>query len=260
MLASRLPGILPSLSETEMVDVALLWAGAGLERGLDGSPPFRAPHHTASRAALIGGGSGVAVPGEASLAHRGVLFMDELAEFPRSHLDTLRQPLESGRVTVARRGATTTFPASFQLIAATNPCPCGYHGDRRRPCECRPAARDRYRARISGPLFDRFDLVVHARRVDLDDLHDVDAETSDVVAARVAAARDHRTERSPDSGRDPIGHPLVRSAIEAGRLTLRGAVKVGRVSRTIADLDDSDTVEEYHFAEALALRGGWDHD
>jgi len=256
MLASRLPGILPPLSDPETVEVGMLWAAAGRSRGLDRLPPFRAPHHTASKAALVGGGSGIVVPGEVSLAHRGVLFLDELAEFPRGHLDTLRQPLESGSVTVARRGSSVDFPADFQLIAATNPCPCGYHGDRRRPCECRPVARARYRSRLSGPLLDRFDLIVHTARVDLEDIDDRASEPSAAVSERVRSARSRRAGRA-QSGEHDFSDPLIRGALEAGRLTLRGALKVARVGRTIADLDESERVEEQHIAEAMGLRGDW---
>jgi len=256
MLASRLPGLLPPLSDSEAIEVGMLWAAAGRGRGLDRLPPFRAPHHTASKAALVGGGSGIVVPGEASLAHRGVLFLDELAEFPRGHLDTLRQPLESGSVTVARRGSSVDFPADFQLIAATNPCPCGYHGDRRRPCECRPTARARYRSRLSGPLLDRFDLIVHTTRVDLEDIDDRVSEPSAAVSDRVRGARSRRASRTHADEHD-FSDPLIRGALEAGRLTLRGALKVGRVGRTIADLDDSEGVQEQHMAEAIGLRGDW---
>lgn len=259
MLARRLPGILPPLSDTETVEVGMLWAAAGRSRGLDRLPPFRSPHHTASKAALVGGGSGIVVPGEASLAHRGVLFLDELAEFPRSHLDTLRQPLESGSVTVARRGSTVDFSARFQLIAATNPCPCGYHGDRRRPCECRPAARTRYRARLSGPLLDRFDLIVHTTRVDLDDIDDRVSESSGAVSERVRVARSRLADRTEASKHD-FSDPLIRRALEVGRITLRGAMKIARVGRTIADLDDADLVGETHVAEAMGLRGDWVDD
>ncbi len=188
MLARRIVGILPPLEIPEAVETAMLWSAAGRRRGLDVTPPFRAPHHTASKAALVGGGSGNPVPGEASLAHRGVLFLDELAEFPRSHLDTLRQPLEEGFVSVARRGSSVDFPASFQLLAATNPCPCGFHGDGRRPCDCRPAILGRYRSRISGPLLDRFDLIVRVGRVEGAEYSGPEGESSAVVAARVARA------------------------------------------------------------------------
>ena len=251
MLASRLPGLLPELDDSEMIEVAMVWAGAGRSRGLNRVPPFRSPHHTASRSALVGGGTGVVVPGEVSLAHRGVLFLDELAEFPRGHLDTLRQPLESGVVSVSRQGVSTTFPALFQLVAATNPCPCGFYGDDRRPCDCRPGARERYQARISGPLLDRFDLIVHVARVELGD--DCSSpEPTAVVRSRVERARPLLDESAPTTRSE-----LIADAVAGGRLTLRGAARVERVAKTIAALDDEADVGEPHLAEALALRGNW---
>lgn len=254
MLARRLPGVLPRLTEAEAVDVALIHAAAGHERGLSPTRPFRSPHHTASRAALVGGGSGVAVPGEVSLAHRGVLFLDEMAEFPRANLDTLRQPLEDGRVTVARRGITATFPSQFHLVGATNPCPCGFLDDRRKPCQCRPAAVARYRQRVSGPLLDRFDLVV---KVDRLAPHAADGaeEPSASVRERVALARallaGHTPVPTVNAGR------LVEAALASATLTARGADRVSRVAATIAALSGVETVEEEHVAEAMGLRGEW---
>jgi magnesium chelatase family protein len=254
MLARRLPGILPRLSEAEAVEVALIHAAAGHQRGLSSIRPFRAPHHTASRAALVGGGSGVVVPGEVSLAHRGVLFLDEMAEFPRANLDTLRQPLEDGQVTVARRGLTATFPSRFHLVGATNPCPCGFLGDRRKPCQCRPAAVTRYRQRVSGPLLDRFDLVVKVDRL-VPESAPEPVETSAVVRARVAAAWEvlagHRPEPTPGARR------LVGMALGSGALTARGADRVTRVATTIAALGGAEVVAEDHVAEAMGLRGEW---
>ncbi|HEX6145279.1 MAG TPA: YifB family Mg chelatase-like AAA ATPase [Acidimicrobiia bacterium] len=266
MLARRIAGILPPLSVSEAVEAAMLWAAAGRRRGLDTAAPFRSPHHTASKAALVGGGSGNPVPGEASLAHRGVLFLDELAEFPRGHLDTLRQPLEEGVVSVARRGISLDFPASFQLLAATNPCPCGFYGDRRRPCDCRPAVRGRYRARISGPLLDRFDLIVHVGRVEEEEYSGPRGESSSHVAVRVEMAREAQLERGQINrylvpGRDGLeteaARRLVSSAVGRAVLTARGADRVRRVARTIADLEGSAQVDEEHVAEAIGLRGEW---
>jgi magnesium chelatase family protein len=266
MLARRIIGILPDLDPLHAVDTAMLWASAGRRRGLDLRPPFRSPHHTASKAALVGGGSGNPVPGEASLAHHGVLFLDELAEFPRSHLDTLRQPLEEGVVSVARRGFSVDFPASFQLLAATNPCPCGFLGDGRRPCECRPAAKSRYRSRISGPLLDRFDLIVRVGRVETGEYSGPDGEPTATVAARVGSARAAQAERGvlnryltpgAASGETGAAHRLVAEAVGIGLLTARGGDRVRRVARTIADLHGADAVEEHHMAEAIGLRGEW---
>jgi magnesium chelatase family protein len=254
MLARRLYGLQPPLTDDEAVEVALIHAAAGLERDLSRRRPFRSPHHTASRMALVGGGSGVAVPGEVSLAHRGTLFLDEMAEFPRSNLDTLRQPLEDGQVTVARRGATTTFPSRFHLVAATNPCPCGYLGDHRKPCECRPAAVARYRQRVSGPLLDRFDLVVKVDRLTAGALHEP-VETTEAVRRRVTAAAETLRE-SPRSITDPAQH-LLTAALKNGFLTARGVDRVGRVARTISALVATDSVDEDHVAEAMALRASW---
>jgi magnesium chelatase family protein len=229
------------------------------------TPPFRAPHHTASKAALVGGGTGNPVPGEASLAHNGVLFLDELAEFPRGHLDTLRQPLEEGVVSVARRGMSLDFPASFQLVAATNPCPCGFYGDRRRPCECRPAILGRYRARISGPMLDRFDLIVRVGRVESEEYSGPAGEPSAVVAGRVLLARRAQIERGclnrhfmlSGTVETSEARGLVTNALASGLLTARGADRVRRVARTIADLGGETQVEEGHVAEAIGLRGEW---
>ncbi|MGD2060571.1 MAG: YifB family Mg chelatase-like AAA ATPase [Acidimicrobiia bacterium] len=253
MLARRLNGILPPLGVSEAVEVALIHAAAGLERGLTRERPFRSPHHTASRAALVGGGSGVAVPGEVSLAHRGTLFLDEMAEFPRANLDTLRQPLEDGRVTVARRGVTATFPASFQLVAATNPCPCGFLGDRRKPCECRPAAVARYRRRVSGPLLDRFDMVVKVDR--LETASAAPQETTATLAGKVRDAASRLAGRPPRP--DPEAEGLLTATLANGLLTARGIDRVRNVAVTIAALAGADVVTEDNVAEAMALRGEW---
>ena len=268
MLARRIIGILPPLEIADAVETAMLWAAAGRRRGLVVTPPFRAPHHTASKAALVGGGSGNPVPGEVSLSHRGVLFLDELAEFPRSHLDTLRQPLEEGVVSVARRGSSLDFPASFQLLAATNPCPCGYFGDGRRPCDCRPAILGRYRSRISGPLVDRFDLIVRVGRVEATEYSGPRGEASASVAHRVGQARAAQLERGQinryleaDEGRESkAARHLVAMAVGNAVLTARGGDRVRRVARTIADLEGADQVEEHHMAEAVGLRGEWRDD
>lgn len=268
MLARRVIGILPRLEVGEAIETAMLWAAAGRRRGLDTTPPFRSPHHTASKAALVGGGSGNPVPGEVSLAHRGVLFLDELAEFPRGHLDTLRQPLEEGVVSVARRGMSVDFPASFQLIAATNPCPCGFHGDGRRPCDCRPAIRSRYRSRISGPLLDRFDLIVRVGRVEAGEYAGQAGEASSEVAGRVQGARTAQADRGQVNRQlapsalyeSSAAQELVSAAVGSALLTARGADRVRRVARTIADLAGIDRVDEEHMAEAVGLRGEWRDD
>ncbi len=267
MLARRLPGLLPMLDDAGAIEVALIRAGAGLGDMVTRMPPFRAPHHTATRAALVGGGTGTPTPGEISLAHRGVLFLDELAEHPRSHLDALRQPIEEGRLRISRQGSSVVFAAAFQLVGASNPCPCGYRGDRRRPCVCLESAVARYRDRVSGPLFDRFDIAVHVPRIEATDYESSETEGSAVVSARVKAARLIQSERGR-LNRDltgaemdamdqaPEARRLVRDALQSGVLTARGADRVRRVATTIADLE-SRTLSAEHIAEALALRQAW---
>lgn len=193
------------------------------------------------------------VPGEISLASNGILFLDELAEFPRGVLDSLRQPMESGRISIARKAVTVTFPSHFQLAAASNPCPCGFAGDNKRSCECRPGAAARYRERVSGPLLDRFDLVVKVGRVQSPPGETLE-ESSAQVADRVAAARGRIGEVGPpaaDAG------DLVNRALSSGAITARGAGAAKRVARSIAALEGSDRVDEKHLAEALAIRGSW---
>lgn len=268
MLARRLPGILPLLTDEEAALVACVWAAAGLRRGIDPHPPFRSPHHTASLAALVGGGTGRLVPGELSLACGGVLFLDELGEFPARTLDTLRQPLEDGVVVLSRTGTTVTYPAQVQLVAASNPCPCGYAGDRLQPCRCPPAGIEKYRRRISGPLLDRFDLRVEMRRLDGDELEAPPGEPSAPVRERVALARRRQRERgrlNRDLARTTLdaldittaARSLLHRAVERSHLTARGYDRIRRVARTIADLAGEDAVDEGHVAEALALRGSW---
>jgi magnesium chelatase family protein len=267
MLAQRLAGLLPRLDDEAAIEVALIQASVGLQRPISDVPPFRAPHHSATRAALVGGGSGQPTPGEISLAHRGVLFLDEMAEFPRSHLDALRQPLEEGRVLISRQGVSALFPSRFQLVGASNPCPCGYFGDRRRPCSCSENVRARYRQRVSGPLFDRFDLSVWVSQVEVADFRNNAGEASSPISKRVDGARAAQWERGT-LNRDLSGTRLdwvvmktldsrsLVANLEKGTLTARGAVRVRRVARTIADLEGED-VKEGHIAEALSLRGVW---
>ncbi len=239
--------------------------------GLLTARPFRAPHHTTSSAALIGGGASPQ-PGEASLAHHGVLFLDELTEYRRDVLEALRQPLEDRQVTVARAQSTMTFPASFQLVAAANPCPCGYLGDDRRECTCTPAAVQKYRARLSGPLLDRLDLQVTVPAVPWRDLSaDRRGEASAIVAARVARARDLQTARfdgnglscNGEMGADAIrrwaqagtdGRRLLEHACRGLGLSARAYHRILRVARTIADLAEEDRISSTHLAEAIAYR------
>jgi magnesium chelatase family protein len=270
MLARRLPGILPTLTREEAVDVTRVWSAAGLQvspAGLIKERPFRAPHHTASRAALVGG-SMVLRPGEVSLAHRGVLFLDEFPEFARDVLEALRQPLEEGRVAISRRAGTSLFPAACTLVAAMNPCPCGYLGHPTKPCRCPAAAIERYRARVSGPLLDRLDALIEVPPLTLAALDDRSAlEPSSVVQARVAAARDFRLSREErwrnkddhcrPEGRQRLsadGRSLLRQALVRDALSGRGYMRVIALARTIADLDQVEEVSAEHVAEALSLR------
>jgi magnesium chelatase family protein len=265
MLAAAMPSVLPPLSDEEALEVALVWGAAGLMRNGSGVPPFRSPHHTANVAALVGGGSGLPTPGEVSVAHRGVLFMDELGEVPGRLLESLRQPIEDGHVTIARRGHTVTFPSRFQLVAATNPCPCGFKGDRLVGCSCTAAALNRYRGRFSGPLLDRLDLRVRVERLDLAAMTGPPGESSADVRKRVVAARAIQLERGgmnrlltgsqlDDQPFTPEAMRLLAGAVERLRLTGRGWDRVRRVARTIADLDGRDQIDEPAVAEALVYR------
>ncbi|MEO8713720.1 MAG: YifB family Mg chelatase-like AAA ATPase, partial [Acetobacteraceae bacterium] len=269
MLAARLPGLLPDLAPREALEVSMVHSVAGM---LDGGrlltrPPFREPHHSASQAALTGGGQR-AKPGEVSLAHRGVLFLDELPEFPKQALEALRQPMETGRTTVARAAAHVTYPARFQLIAAMNPCRCGHLGDASRECGRAPRCGEDYQGRISGPVIDRIDLAVEVTPATAAELARAPpGEGSRIVAARVARARAAQHARyGPDGAAsnaeaDPkdIGlsadaQALAEQAMDRLRLSPRGYTRVLRVGRTIADLAGAETVARVHVAEALAFR------
>jgi magnesium chelatase family protein len=271
MLARRLPGLLPDLPLTQALEATRVHSAAGMPlppNGLLRRPPYRAPHHGASAVSLVGGGSGTMQPGEVSLAHRGVLFLDELGEFDPTVLDNLRQPLEEGLIRVSRAAAKVTFPARFLLVAAMNPCPCG-EGGAPGACRCAPAARARYARRVSGPLVDRFDLRVEVGRPDPAQLLTPDtAESTATVATRVAAARRIAgTRQIPANAQIPPWRldevaPLDRHAtrlvertLRAGRLTGRGLDGIRRVARTIADLQGDDgPLGLDHVSAALALR------
>lgn len=274
MLAQRLPGILPLLSEQEALATTKIYSvAAGVERpqGLMWRRPFRAPHHSISTAGLVGGGS-IPRPGEVSLAHNGVLFLDEITEFRRDVLEVLRQPLESGQVVLTRAAASLTFPARFQLVAAANPCPCGFLGDARRECRCSPREVDRYRARLSGPLWDRIDLQLEVPAVPYRDLaSSAPRESSAVVARRVIAAREVQLARFGGGRRrtnadmtpadlrrhcalDREGARLLETAMDKLALSARGVNRVLKVARTIADLDGSQVLLPRHLAEAIAYR------
>ncbi|HEX9809435.1 MAG TPA: YifB family Mg chelatase-like AAA ATPase [Alphaproteobacteria bacterium] len=279
MLAQRLPGLLPPLSAAEALEVSMIHSLAGT---LDGGRilrrrPFRDPHHSASMAALIGGGAR-ARPGEVSLAHLGVLFLDELPEFTRQVLDSLRQPVETGRAVIARAQAHVAWPARFQLVAAMNPCRCGYLGDPALACSRAPRCAAEYQGRISGPLFDRIDLHVEVPAVDAADLSlPPPAEGSGAVAARIAAARAVQAGRFAEEARDADGavrtnaeadgelleriaapdgpgRALLTEAADRMKLSARGYHRVLRVARTLADLDGSGGVRRTHIAEAVGFR------
>jgi magnesium chelatase family protein len=250
MLAKRFPSLLPHMSSEERLEVASVWA-ASSRRPRPHGRPFRAPHHSSSAAALLGGGSGLPEPGEVSLASGGVLFLDELGEFPSHVLDGLRQPLEDRTVTIARRGATVRYPATGQVIAATNPCPCGYRGDRVKGCVCSDAEIRKYQRKLSGPLLDRFDISVAVGRPE--SFEGGPEAPSDVVRDRVLAARRFAAAR----GGDPWvadASKRVGQALADGILTGRGHDKVRRLARTIADLAESTEVSVDHVYEAMSLR------
>ncbi len=273
LLASCLPGILPPMSSEEALEASMVASVAGtLEDGrMQRMRPFRAPHHSASMPALVGGGLKVK-PGEVSLAHMGVLFLDELPEFQRAVLDSLRQPLETGEVSVARANAHVTFPARVQMIAAMNPCRCGHLGDAALACSRAPRCAADYQAKVSGPLLDRIDLHVEVEPVTASDLTmPPPAEGSDEVAARIAAARDLQTQRyrgiaartnaeidgdilEQYATPDDAGRNLLAQAAEAMKLSARSYTRILRVARTIADLAGSQEVARIHVAEALSYR------
>jgi magnesium chelatase family protein len=273
MLARRLATILPSMSRREALEVTQLHSVAGvLEGGLVASRPFRAPHHSVSTAALLGGGSGYLRPGEASLAHNGVLFLDEFTEFRRDATEALRQPLEDGRVVVTRMIGSVEFPARFTLVAAANPCPCGYLGDLQRVCRCAPHRVEAYALRLSGPLLDRIDLRLAVPRLSKRELLDEDpGEPSAAIRERVEVARARQRRRYASFGvgsNAQLPGPLARRVVElsddaremlAGAvdglaLTGRGFDRALKVSRTVADLSGSASVLPDHVAEALSYR------
>ncbi len=274
MMARRVPGILPPMTFDEAVEVTSVHSVAGLlphGAGLVTERPFRAPHHTISDIALVGGGAQPR-PGEVSLAHHGVLFLDEMLEFNRHVLEVLRQPLEERSVTIARAARSAVFPAHFMLVGAMNPCPCGYLGDGHRECRCTPQAVTRYRDRLSGPLRDRLDLLVDVPALPPDVLTtEPNGEPSAIVRARVVAARNRQRERYQSDrirtnaeltpalaarhcGLDRAGMKLIQASVARLGLSARGYDRVRSVARTVADLDGAESIDAAHLAEALQFR------
>ena len=268
MLAKRIPSILPPMSFSEAVEVTRVHSVAGMApTGLVTRRPFRSPHHTVSPAGMVGGGSNPR-PGEISLADHGVLFLDELPEYAPSLLETLRQPLEDGVVTVTRVAARADYPANFMLVCAMNPCRCGYFGDRNHECTCRPEEVKRYLARVSGPLLDRMDIQVEVPSLTYEELTARrENETSEKIRERVTEARRRAAERSPrpnarltpeelsrDCALDEAGANMLRAAFDKLGLSARGHDKILRIARTIADLAGSEQIAANHIAEAIGYR------
>jgi magnesium chelatase family protein len=274
MLARRLPTILPPLTPTESLETTRIYSALGRlkpDEPLMATRPFRPPHHTISDAGMVGGGT-IPAPGEISLAHHGVLFLDELPEFHRRSLEVLRQPLEEGRVTISRALASSTFPASFILVAAMNPCPCGYLGDSRRPCKCNPLQIERYIARISGPLLDRIDIHIEVPSVPFQELSgSADGTSSALMREQVNRSRQAQRERfGADSHRlngrmtsrqlrrhcvlDEECRNLLKNAMEDLGLSARAHDRILRVARTIADLEGSPHIRPSHLSEAINYR------
>lgn len=278
MLARRLPSILPGLSEREALEATAVWSVLGLtdkDRPLLTARPFRAPHHTISAMGMAGGGAPIPRPGEISLAHHGVLFLDELPEFHKDVLEVLRQPMEEGTVQITRAGGSERFPAQFMLVCAMNPCKCGWYGHGAR-CKCSPKDVEKYQSKLSGPLLDRVDLTVEVDAPDFDTLSEKPAgETSAAIKGRVDAARSVQAARfgaegvpcNAQMGRGeleafcPLDGPcqaLLKGAFERMGLTARSYDRILRVARTIADLDHSEAIQVPHLAEALQYRAsGW---
>jgi magnesium chelatase family protein len=270
MLAKRLPGILPDLSLEEALETTKVHSVAGALKpssGLLRERPFRAPHHGISNAGLVGGGSGMPRAGEVSLAHNGVLFLDEFPEFPRNILELLRQPLEDGDITIVRGAVSLTFPSSFMLVAAMNPCPCGYFGDPHRECRCTPPQIQRYVGKISGPLLDRVDIHVETPPVKYRELHSTpQAESSSAIRQRVLAAREIQLQRGFANARmptkvlrelcqlDAAGERTLEAAVERMGLSARAHDRILKTARTIADLAGEPAIGVRHLAKAVQYR------
>ena len=274
MLARSLPSVLPDMSFEEALEITKIHSVAGTlgEDGIVNERPFRSPHHTATTVSLCGGGNKSVHPGEISLAHGGVLFLDELPEYKRSALEALRQPLEDGVITISRAGGTVTYPASFMLCASMNPCPCGHYGSKKRRCTCTPNDIRRYRAKISGPLLDRIDIQVEVDGVEYDALvSEVEEESSAVVKSRADVARKIQRERFADSmvkTNAEMGEKetrvycklskecedVLKEAFERLHLSARARSRILKVARTIADLELSENITADHLYEAISYR------
>ena len=276
MLAKRLPSILPDMTLDEAIQTTKVHSVTGiLDKNLITERPFRSPHHTLSSVGFVGGGANPR-PGEISLAHNGVLFLDELPEFPKSITESMRQPLEDGKVTVTRAAAKVTYPENFMLVCAMNPCKCGFFGDTRHQCTCTPASRKQYIDRISGPLLDRIDIEIELPSVSYDDIsgRNMRGERSEKIRERVNAAREFMRRRMRDAGDDESilnadlsgelfrkhctpdeeGETLMRQAFESLGLSARGHDRILKVARTIADLDGELKISADHIAEAIMYR------
>jgi magnesium chelatase family protein len=275
LLAKCFAGILPPLEFSEAMELTKIYSVSGLlekNQPLVTSRPFRSPHHSASYAGIVGGGTNPK-PGEISLAHRGVLFMDEVVEFPRQVLEVLRQPLEDGVVTISRASISVKYPADFTLLAAMNPCPCGYFGDKLKPCTCSDFQAKRYWSRLSGPILDRIDLQIEVSRLSEEELlsKNTNSESSKTIRERVIKARKIQVERFKEEGiisnsqitpglikkycrLDSDGEKLLRMAISKFNLSGRAFDRILKLSRTIADLKDSENIKQIHIAEAIQYR------
>jgi len=275
MLAKRLPSILPPLRRDEALEVSAIHSILGLlpsQQPLITQRPFRSPHHTISSSGMAGGGNPIPRPGEISLAHHGVLFLDEMPEFHKDVLEILRQPMEDGKIQIVRAAAAESFPSDFMLVAAMNPCKCGWHGHPSGRCRCTSKAVTRYLEKLSGPLLDRIDLFTEVPPLEFDELSSGErGESSRSILARVLAAREHQSKRFGERGLpcnaqmgqrelqdhcaiDELGQSILRGAYERMGLTARGYDRILRVARTIADLEDSERIEAHHLAEALQYR------
>lgn len=274
MLASRLPGLLPEPDLPEILQINMIHSVSGqiIDGTLMSNRPYRDPHHSCSMPAMVGGGSKVK-PGEISLAHHGILFLDELAEFPRQVLDSLRQPLETGSVSISRANSHITFPANFQLVAAMNPCRCGYLGDARKECKSAPDCGKQYQNKISGPMLDRMDIMIDVPQVDIFTQHGKKGESSHIVAKRVQQARDLQKQRYENDGLkiklnaridgktlekytelDQECQKILKQSVERMSTSMRGITRILRVCRTIADLEESPKIQQHHLLEAISYR------